>query len=143
MAEILHFAPPQFNRWRFLKAIQHSALAPAARHVAIELWTFANAHGECFPSQGRIAQQTGLGRRTVQRALSCLCGAKVIVREPRFAAGRGRTSDRVRLTLPVNCPSCGVETWGPDLCIRCREPCPPLRHGGAPPAPWWRSNLPT
>ncbi|MGO7210176.1 helix-turn-helix domain-containing protein [Rhizobium ruizarguesonis] len=59
-------------------------LSPAARAVAAWLVWHANASsGRCDPGQSRLCNETGLSRRTIQRAIKELIAEKVIRRQLR------------------------------------------------------------
>jgi hypothetical protein len=59
------------SKWRLLQAIVADAeLSPAATKVAVRLLDHHNRRdGRCYPSIRRVAADTGLTRRTVQRSI--------------------------------------------------------------------------
>ncbi|WP_247895980.1 helix-turn-helix domain-containing protein [Azospirillum brasilense] len=63
------------------------------------LATYANARGECWPSQATLATALKRSRSTVNRILGHLAESGVIERESRRSASGGRLSCRYRLRL--------------------------------------------
>ena len=75
--------------WR--TTILASELRWAARLVALVLSTHMDSNGaSCFPSVETIARESGLGRRSVQRALDELEAASLL--ERKRGGGRGKSS---------------------------------------------------
>ena len=75
-------------------------LGSAARSVFMFLSCCANRDGECFPSIRRIANECGLCRNTVIRAISELVNAGLISRQTRITgsgAGLRQTSNLYRI----------------------------------------------
>lgn len=67
-------ANPRGHRWTWLDQVRNrvrdKTLSPTADHVALVLAVhYINGSDEAWPSQQELATATGLGRRTVQRAL--------------------------------------------------------------------------
>ena len=58
------------------------------------LMDHADARGKCWPSINRMAKILGLCRRTVERHLSDLCSAGLVLRNHQQRARRGRFSTR-------------------------------------------------
>ena len=58
------------------------------------LMDHADARGKCWPSINRMATILGLCRRTVERHLSDLCSAGLVLRNHQQRARRGRFSTR-------------------------------------------------
>jgi hypothetical protein len=60
---------------------------PILRLVLISLANHANADGLCWPSHGRICDETGLSRSTVIRSIKELDSGRFIARETKGGAG--------------------------------------------------------
>lgn len=75
--------------WAYDQDIQPSA----AKFVLVTLANYADEHGYCYPSQSRLADDTGQSERTVRTHLAALEAAGVIRRERRFDKAGHRTSD--------------------------------------------------
>jgi len=75
---------------------QQEVTQPGARHVLLCLCNYADQNGDAvFPSVDRLARDTGLDRRSVQRQLRRLEEAIVIVRSnPAIVAARIGRADR-------------------------------------------------
>lgn len=74
-------------------------LSAVAKLVLFALADYAGKDTcECWPTIGRIAHDTGLSVRSVQRGLKQLVAAKLIERSARFHDGR-RTSDLFTLQI--------------------------------------------
>jgi hypothetical protein len=71
------------------------------RLVLLNLADRANKAGTCWPTQKRIAADTGLGERTVRAKLAELEALKLLTRRTRFVGTR-RTSDLITLALGGN-----------------------------------------
>jgi hypothetical protein len=65
---------------------------PILRLVLISLANHANADGLCWPSHGRICDETGLSRSTVIRSIKELDTARFIVRETKGGEGPRNTA---------------------------------------------------
>jgi DNA-binding transcriptional ArsR family regulator len=74
--------------WR--KAVRDSGLDPRAKLVAFTLSVYMNGAGECWPSKEALAENTGLGLRTVDRAILRLEAAGYLLIERR--GGRHKTN---------------------------------------------------
>lgn len=79
-------------------------LSSPMKPVLVVLADMADEAGTCFPGQQRIADMTGLGIRTVARALVKLERLGLISRYHRQDAYGHRTSDRFVLHLSVTVP---------------------------------------
>lgn len=66
--------------------------------VLIRLADYADEQGSCFPSQKRVAEDCGMDRMTVNRALQRLADAALVSSEKRRRGGR-QTSSRYYLAL--------------------------------------------
>lgn len=75
-------------------------LPPGQKAVLKELSRRADMLGTCFPSQKRIAADTGMGERTVRRHIAALEKAGFITRERR-QSGYIRRSDCYMINAPV------------------------------------------
>lgn len=98
----------QGRRWEVERAVRASALPPLARLVALTLLTRADADTAVVPAQFSpsltlLAQDTGMGRRSVARHLSALetDGWVTRLRDPRSAATDKRPT-RYRLHIPAS-----------------------------------------
>lgn len=69
-------------------------LPPAPKAVLLALAFRADINQECWPSQRRIAQDTGLSERTVRRHLRWLEATSLIKRKKRFSDDGRQLSDR-------------------------------------------------
>ena len=64
-------------------AFEQECPSPAAKLVLIKLADHCNEEGECWPSQGRIAADTGLSRETVNRQIPRLVASGLITAQQR------------------------------------------------------------
>jgi len=67
--------------------------------VLLAVATAVDVDGDDCPSQSDLAAQTGLGVRTVRRALAELERGGLLIRQRRTADGGGRRPDRITLNL--------------------------------------------
>ena len=74
-------------------------MSPAEKLVMAALINMAKVDGTCFPGQAYLAQVTGLGERTVRRALKSLTDQKWISRKHRWRGDRP-TSDLIVIHWP-------------------------------------------
>lgn len=78
-----------------------SVYAADLPHRAVTVYMYlknrANREKSCFPSIGTIAADLKLSRRTVERALADLEKAGFLLREHRFRAKGGKSSNLYRL----------------------------------------------
>ncbi len=113
-------------------------LTPTGKQVLATMATFANADGgSCFPSTAQVAQETGLGQRTVIRAIAHLrrIGALVAITSVQDAY-RKRQAREYRIAidhLPATPRKRGV------ACARVAQGLTPqtaagLRQDGVPPS---------
>ena len=95
--------------------------APAAKFILVALANYADENGYCYPSQARLARDTGMSERSVRRHLSQLeredqqgnyaYGRKWIERRDRRRQNGSRTSDAFTLNWgSSNRPDCPVDT---------------------------------
>ncbi|UKJ77139.1 helix-turn-helix domain-containing protein (plasmid) [Azospirillum brasilense] len=94
--------PPADNgRWGRIPAwwLGHPAIDADGLAVLAALATYANARGECWPSQATLATALKRSRSTVNRILGHLAESGVIARESRRSASGGRLSCLYRLRL--------------------------------------------
>ncbi len=75
-------------------------LSPGRKSVLMNLCIRADNYGVCFPSQRRIAEDTGYSERTVRRHIKALEDAGLIERERR-QKGYIRSSDSYMITAPI------------------------------------------
>lgn len=93
--------PADGGRWGRIPAwwLTHPAVDADGLAVLAALSTYANAKGECWPSQATLATALKRSRSTVNRILGHLADAGVIAVEPRHSASGGRLSCLYRLRL--------------------------------------------
>lgn len=93
--------PADGGRWGRIPAwwLTHPAIDADGLAVLAALSTYANAKGECWPSQATLATALKRSRSTVNRILGHLAEAGVISVEPRHSASGGRLSCLYRLRL--------------------------------------------
>ncbi len=93
--------PADTGRWGRIPAwwLGHPAIDADGLAVLAALATYANARGECWPSQATLATALKRSRSTVNRILGHLAESGVIERESRRSASGGRLSCRYRLRL--------------------------------------------
>lgn len=80
-------------------------LKGSAKPVLVVLADMADESNSCFPSQERIASMTGLGSRTVRRAILRLEAAGMITRTARYDKNGHRSSDRYVLAVGESLPA--------------------------------------
>jgi DNA-binding MarR family transcriptional regulator len=91
------------TRFAWQRAIVESGLSPTQRHVALTLALHMDADGgSAFPSLETQAEETGLDRSTVRRALQILDRLGWLERSP--GGGRGR-----RTNYQARLPQTGAE----------------------------------
>ena len=76
-------------------------VTPSEKLLLLALANYADADGECWPSQATLTHDTGLSERTIRTALASLEGAGLVSRERRNRPNGSRTSDLITLTLPA------------------------------------------
>ncbi|KAA0687916.1 helix-turn-helix domain-containing protein [Azospirillum brasilense] len=93
--------PADTGRWGRIPAwwLGHPAIDADGLAVLAALATYANARGECWPSQATLATALKRSRSTVNRILGHLAESGVIGRESRRSASGGRLSCLYRLRL--------------------------------------------
>jgi len=74
-------------------AYRQKCPSPGAKFVLVTLCDFADEHGHCYPSHGKLAAMTQQGLRTVVAHIADLEAAGLIKREQRFRKDGGKTSD--------------------------------------------------
>lgn len=93
-------------------------LKPLDKYLLMTLANYADADGSCFPSQSRLADDTGLSERSVRSHLDALEEQGLIVRTARRRADGSRASDRIILSisnrkeLPVGGSATGTSCRG-------------------------------
>lgn len=106
-------AGQETTRWGRIPAwwLSHPDIDADGLAVLAALSTFANARGECWPSQSTLATALKRSRSTINRILGHLANASVIEIVSRKSANGGRLSSVYRLRLePGNGPIVNVET---------------------------------
>lgn len=134
--------PADTGRWGRIPAwwLGHPAIDADGLAVLAALATYANARGECWPSQATLATALKRSRSTVNRILGQLAESGVIGRESRRSASGGRLSCLYRLRLvpgdgpiPVAAAACDrtgtppVQPPGKDVAPS-DSPCAPVRQ---------------
>lgn len=103
------------GRWGRIPAwwLGHPDIDADGLAVLAALSTYANARGECWPSQATLATALKRSRSTVNRILGQLAEAKVIEMQPRRSASGGRLSCLYRLRL-VPGDGAALPDFGPE-----------------------------
>jgi biotin operon repressor len=73
--------------------------SPSSKAVLLAVADYADEHGECWPSQLRLAEDTELSERAVRDALRYLQARGFLVRERRRRSDGYRAADRITLTM--------------------------------------------
>ena len=87
--------------------LEHHAEKHVLRCLGDHVWAGPDiedkgrADGECVILRRTIERETGLAKRTIERAISGLESKRIIVREARGRSGGGRGANRYRI-LPSN-----------------------------------------
>jgi len=81
-------------RWRI--AVSESALDPTTKLVALALDTWMDKNGRCWPSKETVRTRTGLGKRTIDRAIDRLKEAGYLD----VTRSRGRHANHYRARIP-------------------------------------------
>jgi|GEM_PF-2650232 len=76
-----------------------SGTKPRERLVLIVLANYADEEGVCWPSQARMARETGYTRQTVSKILKALCDSGYITRTDRLRENGSRTSSMYVLKM--------------------------------------------
>ena len=135
------------GRWGRIPAwwLGHPDIDADGLAVLAALATYANARGECWPSQATLATALKRSRSTVNRILGHLAEARVIEMEPRRSASGGRLSCLYRLRLvpgdgPIVAPPIAEKASGRAGAVQPRDtaeipavatadsPCAPVRQ---------------
>ncbi len=82
-----------------MKWAKEQKLTGTAKVTLLALAWYANTKGEAWPSQQTLADHTGLGVRTIRRAMAALEALGAIKRRVRSKGAAGRSSDHVELPL--------------------------------------------
>lgn len=82
-----------------MKWAKAQKLTGTAKVTLLALAWYANTNGEAWPSQQTLADHTGLGVRTIRRAMATLEACGAIKRRVRSQGAAGRSSDHVELPL--------------------------------------------
>ncbi|AIB14826.1 hypothetical protein ABAZ39_23320 (plasmid) [Azospirillum argentinense] len=114
--------PADTGRWGRIPAwwLGHPAIDADGLAVLAALATYANARGECWPSQATLATALKRSRSTVNRILGHLAESGVIARESRRSASGGRLSCLYRLRMvpddePKTAPVAEARTGTPPV----------------------------
>ena len=122
--------------WAFSAEIDSSN----AKFVLVALSNYADEDGYCYPSQARLARDTGQSERSVRRHLAKLEADEWITRSERRRRNGSRTSDafnlnwaaRKRSDCPVVTEPTGQSDWDnrpncPDQPANLTGPEPPVK----------------
>jgi hypothetical protein len=74
-------------------------VSPSEKLVLLALANFADAEGRCWPSQARLALDTGLTDRQIRRVFVSLIDAGLMTKEHRRRRDGYRASDLITLTI--------------------------------------------
>jgi len=74
-------------------------LSPSEKLVLLALANFADSDGRCWPSQARLALDTGLTDRQIRRVFVSLVDAGLMTKEHRRRSDGYRASDLITLTI--------------------------------------------
>lgn len=93
-------------------------VSPSEKLVLLALANYADAEGKCWPSQARLALDTGLTDRQIRRVFVSLIEAGLMTKKERRRPDGYRASDVITLTLSPDTMSASEEphrTFGDDL----------------------------
>ena len=93
-------------------------VTPSEKLVLLALANYADAEGRCWPSQSRLARDTGLTDRQIRRVFVSLMTAGLMSKQERRRPDGYRASDVITLTISPDTMSGSVEphrTFQPDL----------------------------
>jgi hypothetical protein len=76
-------------------------VSPSEKLLLLALANYADAGGQCFPSQVTLTHDTGLSERTIRTAFGSLKALGLLQVERRNRANGSRTSSKITLTLPA------------------------------------------
>lgn len=76
-------------------------VGPSEKLLLLALANYADEHGRSYPSQKRLAGDTGLSERTIRRLLAEMADAGLLARKERTRSDGSRSSDIITLTLPT------------------------------------------
>lgn len=85
-----------------LSVLFDAELPSRAITVYLILNEYSNSNGNCYPSLKTLAQDSGLSKRTVQRAINDLVNAGFITKEQRTRSNGALSSCLYH--LPFKCP---------------------------------------
>jgi DNA-binding MarR family transcriptional regulator len=117
-------------------------VSPSEKLLLLALANYADADGECWPSQTTLTFDTGLSERTIRTALASLESAGLLSRERRSRPNGSRTSDLITLTLPENIAARSDKPTG-KLRQAYRQSSPNLPATAAPPTTFEPSEEPS
>lgn len=128
-------AGQETTRWGRIPAwwLSHPDIDADGLAVLAALSTYANARGECWPSQATLATALKRSRSTVNRILGHLANASVIEIVSRKSSNGGRLSSVYRLRLEpgtgpiVNVQSMPVQQCDTDVAVA-DSPCAAVRQ---------------
>lgn len=95
--------------WVFKQTLENAG----AKFVLVALANFADEDGRSFPSQKRLARETGFGERTVRRHIEWLEDNGWITRVERRREDGTRTSDEFQIV--TNRPKCPADATGQNV----------------------------
>lgn len=117
-------------------------VSPSEKLLLLALANYADASGQCFPSQVTLTHDTGLSERTIRTALGNLKALGLVQIERRNRANGSRTSSKVTLTLPAMVAARDVKPTG-KIRQAYRQSSPNLPANVAPPTTFEPSEEPS
>ena len=98
--------PGLLFRWRWLIATEHGPRSPTTRHVLLTLALHMAVDGSrAFPSEQRLAQETGLSERAVSTHLRLASEQGWIVRRRRRQVGKDWAQYVYQAAVPAGLPA--------------------------------------
>ena len=93
-------------------------VTPSEKLVLLALANYADAEARCWPSQARLARDTGLTDRQIRRVFVSLMAAGLMTKQERRRPDGYRASDVITLTISPDTMSASEQphrTFEPDL----------------------------
>jgi hypothetical protein len=86
------------NIFEKFNLLLNADLPPLEKLLLVVMGSHAdNSNGECFPSIGLLAHESGMSESTAKRAIKGLIGAGCITKSARFSESGDRTSNQYRI----------------------------------------------
>ena len=93
-------------------------VGPSEKLLLLALANYADENGRSYPSQKRLASDTGLSDRTIRRLLAEMADAGLLTRTERTRSDGSRSSDIITLTFPTQM-SGGADTMSGGVRTQC------------------------